>query len=147
MRRGLAAAFVIVVLFTTTPADAADKRAPTARELVRKLIKAKVCDGPPQAVSATGTTVQCTASFSEPIGDIDVAINAYKTKKSMLRALEKERLKECEEGFGTVGGRHIPRDEVQFSVGNTWYTHPYLEQVGIRMRDALGGELKTYACT
>jgi hypothetical protein len=157
VRKGIV--LVLVATVTTTlgalPVDAKSK-APTAKALVQKLIKAGVCKGPVQAVDALGTTVSCTAQLdlgsappptgvAQGLGDpFQIEIHAYKTPAALLSGLEKGRVADCVDQEQTFG---FTPDTVRFSVGKNWWTSPYLDQIGIPLRKTLGGKVKTYGCS
>lgn len=141
--------FVIVFLATAAlmmlAASAAGATQETADQLVRQLVKAHVCVNR-QAVNATGTIVQCT-NRSDPTIDVTIMVHAYPTRAKMLRSLEAERQAYCNGHLEGVRVTIPPQEQAQYLVGPNWWTPPFTGARQAAVLRAIGGKLRTYACS
>lgn len=140
MRRfwaGVVALLAVGVL--VAPAVAAAKP-PTAMQLVKKLVKAGACDTP-AALNASGTIARCVSPTYAIASELEV--HAFASKALMLRDLDREIAKTCD-AFGAGASTYA---KPMFRVGPTWWTHPYRDLDGAAVAAAIGGKVKTYACS
>jgi hypothetical protein len=140
MRRAAAAVAVIVAIaaFSASPAVAKAK-APTANELVKKLVKAQVCDTPAK-LDASGTAMACTARTYKITNQIE--IHAYKDKTALNKAVDAQIATLCRANGNLTAYGYQP----QVRIGIYWWTMPYRDLESSGIEEAIGGKLTKFAC-
>jgi hypothetical protein len=129
----------------TATADAKTKPTlPTAKQLVQKLVKAKICTKA-LAVDARGTMYQCPDDPGHP--GTGIVIHAYTTQKAMLASLDAGRIKACADFQSAFGVYASPSYRPQFRVGKWWWTFAYPPALSAAIQNAIGGKLQEFACT
>jgi hypothetical protein len=138
MRRLVIIATITVAALAAVPAAAGAAKTPTAKQLVVKLVKARLCSDI-EAVDAQGATVVCHASTSV------VRVNAFHSKRVALKALDATKREAC----ALLASLRLPTaDQVMtYAVGSTWYVASDARFVTPqRVAKALGGKANAYRC-
>jgi hypothetical protein len=138
VRRGLTAIVLVAAVASLVPGStAAASSPPTAKQLVKKLIAADMCN-PPVTFDAPSHTATCKKRHPS-YGLLTVTIKAYPSKAEMLEALDVALIEEECHGFGAMYGY------TWMVVGRTWFGD-HLEILGIPLQDVLGGKVTKLDC-
>lgn len=139
MKRATSIVLTLVVVALASPAGASD--APTAKDLVRKLMKAGFC-ADLELVDAQEREVVCTPRGTT----IPIRVTAMSSPAAARRALDAERRDACSlvEDLGTP----MADFTLAFPVGGTWFVAADSRSVPLnKVAKLLGGKVKTYRCT
>lgn len=141
-RAATTAAIAAILISLAGPAGASE--APTAKELVRQLVKAGVCTDP-ISVGAGGRTWRCTDAETYVI-PTEIEIHAYTSPKARDRSIDRVLTDSCTVPGAALGIPDLKLDTTQYLVGRTWWTYPYRDLLRPKITKAIGGKLRTVGC-